>query len=86
MSVDGAERRKQRIDELAAAIQRCGDAGISFSGAVAWATREQGIREGTAREHLRILQTCGEIRLDARSGGRFYYVQTRGKQKVLETP
>jgi hypothetical protein len=85
MSHDGALNRKERMDELASQIRLCGEGGVSFSAAVIWSAREQGVLESKAREFIRILVRSGEIRHDAKSD-RLYYIQPRGKQKNLATP
>ncbi len=56
MSVDGAERKKQRIDALSDKIREHGASGIPISALISWAARNQGLRETTIRENLKILE------------------------------
>lgn len=78
MALDGAERRKQRIDALSDKIREHGSAGIPLIKALAWAVRSQGIRPETAREHLRILEESHEVVRDKRTD-RLCHIETVGK-------
>lgn len=85
MSVDGAERRKQRIDALADHIREAGRSGIPFHQAIRWARRQQGLTEPTARGYIQILLESDELQLSSKDQ-RLRHIDVYPKATQIATP
>ena len=85
MSVDGAERRKQRIDALSDHIRESGRSGVKISDVIKWAKRNHGLTAATARSYIDTLQECSEVIL-AQRDQRLRHVDTYPNTKEAATP
>jgi hypothetical protein len=85
LSLDGAGRRKEKLDAIAAHILEHGTSGAPIRRTVVWAMRHQGLSEPTARSYVQLLQEYGDVLL-VDKGQRLRHINTYPEKKETATP